>query len=302
MEQHLDYENIQYNDHRLPIAYDCRRSLGPENRDSLRRPRWHEQMECKLILSGKAEISCGSNVFLAEEGDVVIINACELHSIVPVGETEVCYHVVMLSPLPLYGEMPGQLLAPYLDGALRFQNHVRGDSRCQSLFLSLMEEMEGQAAGYSLAAVGYFSLLFTELIRRYTEPGSRSSSPDTLSRYAEKLEPAFVCISGRYREELTLQQLADICGISLYHFSRIFKQVTGQSVIAYLNDYRMSKAEMLIRSTAITISEISAAVGYTDNSYFTRAFRKRYGLAPSEYRRHIINQEEISQSDLTNDL
>ncbi len=300
MEQHLDYENILYNDPRLPIAYDGRRSLGPENRDSLRLPRWHEQLECKLILSGKAEISCGSNVFLAEAGDVVIINACELHSIVPVGE--VCYQVVILSPLPLYGEMPGQMFAPYLDGTLRFQNHVRGDSRCQSLFRSLMEEMEGQTEGYSLAAVGYFSLLFTELMRRYTEPGSRRSSPDTLTRYAEKLEPAFVCISGRYREELTLQQLADICGISLYHFSRIFKQVTGQSVIAYLNDYRMSKAEMLIRSTDITISEISAAVGYTDNSYFTRAFRKRYGVSPSEYRRHIISKEENPHKDLTNIL
>ncbi len=292
MAQNQDYENIQYNDRRLPIAYVSRRCIGAENSANLRLPRWHEQLECKLILSGKAEISCGSHLFLAEEGDIVIINTCELHSITPVGDETVSYHVVMLSPLPLYGEMSGLLFGPYLDGNLRFQNHVRGDERCRALFQAWMEEMEGQQEAYSLAAVGYCSLFFTELMRRYTEAGSQRSSPDTLTRYAEKLEPAFVCIGQRYREELTLQILADACGISLFHFSRIFKQVTGQSVIAYLNAYRMSKAEMLIRSSALTISEISAAVGYTDNSYFTRSFRKRYGATPSEYRRHMAKKQE----------
>ncbi len=281
-----DYETIHYNDQLLPIAYGYERCLSPSD-TTVPRPKWHEQMEFKLILSGKGEISCGSTLFLAEPGDIIAINACELHSTTPVGNETLRYHVLMLSPQLLYGDMPGQLLTPYLDGKKRFQNHIRGDAVCRHFFLTMMKEMEEQHTAYPMAVVGNFTLFLTELIRQYTEPGNPLSSSDTLSQYAKKLEPALLMIGDRYREDLTLPMLADACGLSMYHFSRIFRQVTGQPVIAYLNTYRMGKAEMLLRFTELSVSDIAAAVGYKDNSYFTRAFRKQFGLPPSEYRLKI---------------
>ena len=85
--------------------------------------------------------------------------------------------------------------------------------------------------------------------------------------------------------ELSLQEIADHIGLSVTHFSRIFKAETGETVGDYITTYRMQKACCLLKETNLKIYEISEATGYSSPQYFSQVFVKQFGLKPLDYRK-----------------
>ena len=85
--------------------------------------------------------------------------------------------------------------------------------------------------------------------------------------------------------ELSLQEIADHIGLSVTHFSRIFKTETGETVGDYITTYRMQKACQLLKETNQKIYEISEATGYSSPQYFSQVFVKQFGLKPLDYRK-----------------
>ena len=72
---------------------------------------------------------------------------------------------------------------------------------------------------------------------------------------------------------------------SPYYVSRLFKEELGLTFIEYLTKIRIDAAKRLLLETNMTVSEISDLVGYQDPSYFTKVFKKREGVTPTQFRR-----------------
>lgn len=83
----------------------------------------------------------------------------------------------------------------------------------------------------------------------------------------------------------TLQELADMAGLSRYHFCTAFRRTTGLPPHLWLNEQRMRQARRLLDDPALSISEVAMAVGYATPSAFTASFRRSVGITPSGYRR-----------------
>ena len=86
-------------------------------------------------------------------------------------------------------------------------------------------------------------------------------------------------------EELSLEQAAEIAGVSSFHLSKLFKEEKGETFINCISDKRLEKARQLLAETEFSIKEITAKVGYNDQNYFSRIFKSKYGLSPKEYRK-----------------
>jgi len=86
---------------------------------------------------------------------------------------------------------------------------------------------------------------------------------------------------------LTLAEVAGECGVSKYHFSRIFKAATGRSFSAYVNKMRIDMAKELLMRPELNITEVCYATGFNDLSYFDRVFRRHTGTSPSMYRKRL---------------
>ncbi len=98
-------------------------------------------------------------------------------------------------------------------------------------------------------------------------------------------------ISQNYAEYLTLEETAKALSHSPDYLGRIFKQETGVTFNHYVNNLRIEKAKKLIRNTDMRLTDISHMVGYADQSYFTKVFRRITGISPSEYiKRHDSNK------------
>ena len=110
------------------------------------------------------------------------------------------------------------------------------------------------------------------------------------NRYAhnstEIAEKAITYINEHFIEDIPVEKLASFCGISSYHFIRVFKLETGYTPHEYTVNRRMASARYLLKNTDLPIKEICFNCGFSSESVFCNAFRKANGMTPKEYRFH----------------
>lgn len=90
-------------------------------------------------------------------------------------------------------------------------------------------------------------------------------------------------IDRRYAEPLDLGTLAQVAGLSKFHFLRLFKATYHRTPGAYLSERRVERAQDLLRATNLTITEVCHAVGFTSLGSFSSRFRELVGESPSEF-------------------
>ena len=87
-----------------------------------------------------------------------------------------------------------------------------------------------------------------------------------------------------YRENLSLEQIADEMNVSVKYVSRIFKEKTGVNLTAFINRVRMDEAKKLLLQTELSVNEVAERVGINSRTTFLRIFKKAVGITPNEYR------------------
>ena len=87
-----------------------------------------------------------------------------------------------------------------------------------------------------------------------------------------------------YQRELTVEEIANACQLNRSYFSKLCKEKKGCPPQEFLIRLRLSKAVEMMTTTAMPISDISAACGYPNQVHFSRAFKQRYGISPREWR------------------
>jgi AraC family transcriptional regulator len=85
-------------------------------------------------------------------------------------------------------------------------------------------------------------------------------------------------------ERLSLDELARVAGVSRFHFARQFRLRTGESPMGFLLRVRIERGKSLLREGAASVGNVAAALGFADQSHFTRTFKRLVGVPPSEYK------------------
>lgn len=85
-------------------------------------------------------------------------------------------------------------------------------------------------------------------------------------------------------ERIMLEDIAQYCCLSKYHFSHLFKKEVGLSVVDFINKLRLEKAKYYLETTDLTVQQIANQVGFPDANYFSRMFKKANQQSPSDYR------------------
>lgn len=124
---------------------------------------------------------------------------------------------------------------------------------------------------------------------------------DTSDSHISKKEIADVIhyIETHYKDKITLEMIADYVNFSENYLCRVFKEQVGTSLINYINNIRMNKAAELIMNGQIYIKEVSSQVGISDQFYFSRLFKKHFGVSPTEYKAHSLQANPYSINRLT---
>ncbi len=108
-----------------------------------------------------------------------------------------------------------------------------------------------------------------------------------IKKFDERIHNALIFIENNLVTGSPIEDAAAFVSLSPSHFSRLFKSVTGSSYTDYLTEVRLQHAQILLGTTNLSISEIAAKIGVANGNYLCTLFKKKYRIAPTDYRKEI---------------
>lgn len=156
-------------------------------------------------------------------------------------------------------------------------------ARSKELREEMMKEMNyiaenGSSSPFNLIGHLY---LFIDHLTRSTEGVKMHHSSKLRDFY---IHEAIEFIEHNFQNDISVEDIADICGLNRSYFGKIFKEALGKSPQEFLLNYRMVKAAELLKLTKLSVGDISSAVGYDNQLHFSRAFKSIYGISPKKWR------------------
>jgi AraC-like DNA-binding protein len=259
-----------------------------ENGATLFPHHWHEQLEFLYCTSGTAMIECNSVLLVVEAGDLVVVNSNELHYGVS-NSDDLLYYAMIVDISLLHSHSPDavetKFITPISQNRIQFLNRISNDQEINRCMVSLIQELEVKEPGYELSIKSHLYRILTILFRQYVAPTESVDLYRVRMNNLERLTPILSFIAVNYQEPLSVSLLADMAGLSRFHFSRIFKELTSKTVTEYINIIRINKSEFLLRNTPMNISEIALAIGFSDIYYFSKVYKKFKKEPPSKLRK-----------------
>jgi AraC family transcriptional regulator len=155
------------------------------------------------------------------------------------------------------------------------------DAFIQGIFATLRAEVETGGMGSDLLVDSLKTAIAIHLLRRYC------TTRPKLSQYSDGLSQAKLTLVTDYindhlHQDLKLVELSAIVQISSYHFLRLFKQRVGITPHQYVLQCRIEKAKHLLQHSTLSIAEIAAQTGFSDQSHLTRCFKRIVGMTPKQ--------------------
>ena len=247
---------------------------------------WQDSMELVYIKRGSGLVQTGAQVCTAQSGDIFVLTPGTLHAI---RQTESCtmeYENIIFDVELLGGAedlCAEKYLLPLQSGRLALTGHLTPNDLCYLPAAACLREVEDanhtKRPGYELVVKGEL-LHFLALLIAQGKQQLPTETADT-----QRLKTVLQWLSVHYAEELRVADAAGVCSCSASHFMRWFRQMTGQSFVAFLNEYRLNAAAEALQATDETVLTIASRCGFENLSYFNRAFKAHFGMTPREYRK-----------------
>ena len=247
---------------------------------------WQDSMELIYIKRGSGLVQTGAQVCTAQSGDIFVLTPGTLHAI---RQTESCtmeYENIIFDVELLGGAedlCAEKYLLPLQSGRLSLPVRLTPNDLCYLQAAACLRELEdanrAKRPGYELLVKGALLRFLALLIAQ----GRQCLSTETAD--TQRLKTVLQWLSAHYAEPLRVADAAGVCSFSASHFMRWFRQMTGQSFIAFLNEYRLNTAAEALRTTDETVLTIASRCGFENLSYFNRAFKAHFGMTPRDYRK-----------------
>lgn len=155
------------------------------------------------------------------------------------------------------------------------------DNTYKAQFERLLNVWKRNDAGRNFRAQAVFSTILAQL----ADDRSRAYRS---SAVFNRIRPALEHIDANLRAELSVGLLSGLCGVSDEYLRRLFRGCTGKNPLEYIRSRRLAAAKELLLSSDCTISEVAAECGFDDPRYFSRLFRREYGVSPISAKKHTI--------------
>lgn len=163
------------------------------------------------------------------------------------------------------------------------ERFTRSDGVISSIGMALLGELECEGLSGRLYAESLANVLAVHLLRHYTTGGSHPQRY-TGGLSAQRLRQVMDFVGENYSNDVRLAALANVAGMSSFHFAREFKRTTGTTPHQYLIKFRIERAKSLLAEPDIPLTEVGLRSGFSHQSHFTRLFRRLTGTTPQSYR------------------
>lgn len=249
-----------------------------------------DYFELVIVLSGKARHIVDGAAYPIEKGDVFVVGPDTEHGYEAPQHFRLCNimfrkHFINFSDCDIAGSSGFQalfVLEPHCTRHSRFCSNLKLEEQnfqtISAMISKLYLEYYGKPIGWKTMIQSAFLELTVTLSRMYD---SDEIVPKT---GIVKLAPAVAYIETHFYETISVADLARMSNYSERQFIRLFKEMFQCVPMQYITNVRMQNATELLKTTSLSITAIAERCGYADSNYFSKAFRKYYGVTPKGYR------------------
>lgn len=228
---------------------------------------------------GQGTVSSADESFTLERGSMALLPPNQEHT----------YYADDTNPWDIFWvHFSGELVSEYLpreaaEGpTLMVQN--RTDPQDMDLLMSQFWQMiQTFNAGFSYPAVFYASQVLGATLAYLLLHARTSQSQLTMGN--AYITQAVQYIYDHLEDKISLRDITHSLGISASYLSRIFRQTVGMSVNQFIIDIKTKQASHYLLDSTLSISQIAQHLGYADQYYFSRLFKKTFGVSPQKYRK-----------------
>lgn len=271
--------HISYGDSSVKLLEDC---LFTNSNKMCFLTHWHDRVELLRVKLGSFTLKLKNGDHIINEGELAVVMPREPHGGV-IGPNGVLYDVVMFEPSSFFNatSASAKYIEP-IDRSTVLFDTVINDSDIIEVTDNMINELKKpENAETSLKIIGLIYELLGMLYSRHTDADASHYNVD--ERFANVLE----YINEHFTESITTAQISAKFGYDEAYFCRRFAKATGLTAMRYIKILRLEAAESLLKDPAQirTVSEVATACGFSDVSYFTKCFRRHFGITPTEIKR-----------------
>lgn len=232
-----------------------------------RKNHFHTEYEIHMVIAGSQSYTVGEKSYSVCEKSFIIIPPGVGHCLTFASENLQKYALTFVcDSLPLKAPVSGRLIGAVSDN----MDFVLSEQKKKLLASSFLIE----------------NRIFETLILLLRECGLKESKEKApVSTESERLELAKSFIADNIKEPITLSDVASYCHISPRQLSRIFIDGEGLPPAKYINREKMIKIGELLKTSELSLSELSRLFSFGNEYYFNTAFKKHFGVPPSTYRK-----------------
>lgn len=244
-------------------------------------PHWHENIEILHILKGKAKFYLDLDEGNVCIGDTIVVNSNTLHKLTAT-DGELVYYCLIISI--------GFLQQFGIDlSEISLKNKIKDENIKITLdhlnFLDLRKNLY-----YTTEMCGDVLKLVSLLTRNYSL-SSKNKMENKKNNKTDIVKKTILYMKKNYEKHLTLDDISSYLGFNKNYICRIFKEITGITIVKMLNSIRCNEAKRLIASDKFNVNEAAQKCGFTNLSYFTKTYKSIMGNLPSQ-----IKQESYTNN------
>lgn len=251
---------------------------------------YHKELEIICILEGRLDVTVEESQYVLNGGDVIIIGAKELHK-------DRCYqqyglkYIVLQFDIEQFVEnstlnyfrsisQPGfalhklnYILKEHPDVARQALDSVQG----------ILQEMQEKREGYEMAASLLVKSIMLALLRNDNRQLIRLKERGDMTR----LKPVLDYVEENLENRIQVEEVCRIANVSYYYFVKYFKKVMGMSFLEYVNFKKIKKAERMLLTQDVSVTQVADSIGMPNMAHFYKVFKKYNQCSPNEYRKKM---------------
>lgn len=254
---------------------------------------WHEEIQLSLVTKGEVAFWVNKSMHVLKEGQGIFINSGCLHMSRPVSRPDSTY-ICINADVKMLTFFPGSIIeqkyirpflklpgfsAVVLDKAIDWQQTLL--AKIETIFSLYMQK----TFGYELDIGVELAAIWRQLISRHSDTIPQANAAEYIDQ--QRIKKIMSHIHEHYSEKITLQEIAALVNISKGECCRFFKRAVKCTIFEYIMNYRINRSIELLKTTAMTVSEIANVVGFGSASYYIESFQNQVFCSPKEYRKRL---------------
>lgn len=252
---------------------------------------WHERLELFVPIEGTVSMLMGERQVDIAPGELLIVENMKLHRILDIPGLDT--RVVVISFMSNFVYSLGSpshdyfYLLPFytnVGNRLHIVRDVTLLTDIHHIVARLLKCYFDHTTYFQIGCKAYFLELLYILAEFFRATDFRYSELIRQQERSARLKPVLEFVDRHFAERIALKDGAALAKMSMPQFIKLFKRVAGTTFVSYVNHVRLARAVRLLKESSLTIAEVAGEVGFTDQSYFDRCFKKAFQRTPKDFR------------------